>query len=125
MEVQLQNANSMKTVISLIKYIPIVINLYIILIMSDILTSELYPFFGQSFLFNGFLLVCSFAFRFCLWHRILIFSMSLCLFLEFLQNCGMLINNFEHICITFTVVAMFASTLLIYLYGCYVKKKID
>ena len=67
---------------------PIVIHIVIILnFMSYFIgidfTNIVYPIFGHSVSFDLLLLVLSFVFRYCLWHRLLIYSLLFNIVVEF------------------------------------------
>jgi len=102
------------------------INLYIILVMVlcifDIKSPAIYLFIGQSFYYNRILWILSKKFNFCLWHRILIFNMSIALVMEVVYNLGVKINYYLYICILFTFVSLVLSSILYYKNGCFIKK---
>lgn len=83
---------------------------------------SLYMIFGQSYLFNLLLLISSFVFSFCLWHRILIFSMTTVLVLENLQFIGLKIDYYSYTCILIVVFSTVLSSILYYKNGCYREK---
>jgi len=76
----------MNTVIKLfVKYIPVVINVWILLLLLGVMNDKLYPLFGQSLIFNILLYLLSIKYKFCLWHKALIISMTTCLMIEFIE----------------------------------------
>jgi len=94
--------------------------MYIVFIMIGWilgLNISLYTIFGQSYLFNFLLLVSSFVFGFCLWHRILIYSMTFILFLETLQGLKIELNYYAYICVAITIISLILSTILFYING--------
>jgi len=117
-----------KTLINCLKFYPIIINLYIIIVMSlymfEIKLSA-YEVFGQSFMFNFLLLIGSFVFSFCAWHRILIYSMTLILLLETMYSIGLRIANYSYLCILIVLFSIILSSILYYKNGCYKKKEIS
>lgn len=117
----------MKLLIKLVKYYPIIVNLAIIFMMIEwYFTKEnilLYPYIGQSFYFNSFLLILSYHLKFCTWHRILIYSMSFVLLLETISQYGVNINYYLYICTIVSITALVLSTILYVYNGCYRKKQ--
>lgn len=113
----------MKAVISLVKYIPIVQNIWILFVLFGLISDRLYPFFGQSILLNLLLYGLSVSLKFCYWHRILIISQSIIVFLEFLQNSGVIINDISIISISIILIGIINSTLIYYRYGLFIKNK--
>ena len=114
------------TLIKCIKFYPIIINLYILLIMCMSILGirvSLYELFGQSYMLNFLLLISSIVFSFCYWHRILIFSMTLILFLENLYNLGIRVSYYPYLCILIVLLSIILSSILYYKNGCYCEKK--
>lgn len=118
--------------IKLIKYYPFILNLYILITMSLYiigisyqLSNYVYTFIGQSFITNILLLHFSYKFKFCFWHRLLIYNMSFCLFLETLINYGILINNYIYIVVILTIITIFIALILLKRHGTFNKKKIN
>jgi len=103
------------------KYYPIIMNMAILFVMVgyvfEIKQPIIYPFIGQSVYFNILILFLSYKYKFCSWHRILIFSQSVVLIMELLNNYGLKINYYAYICIILIVSALFLSTLLFYFHG--------
>ncbi len=119
-------------IIKLIKYYPIVLNAYILIIMSLYtigfnfnICKYLYTFIGQSFIYNAILLYFSFKFKFCVWHRLLIYNMSFCLLLETIFNFGICINNYSYIVIISTIISIFIAILIFRRNVTYSQKKSD
>jgi len=86
---------------------------------------SLYMVFGQTYMLNFLLLVSSLLFNFCYWHRILIYSMTLVLFLETLQRLGIIISEYAYVSAILTIFAIILSSILYYKNGCYKKKEIS
>jgi len=105
-----------RALICLVKYYPIIMNLYIVFIMLGsnfgIENPKLYPLIGQSFYINLILFILSRNLRFCYWHRLLIISMSLVLLLETLYNFGIHINYYIYICLIISVLSLILSTII-------------
>ena len=106
-------------VVRLIKYYPIILNLYILLLsalqllgVSVSFDGMIYTFIGQSFILNILILILSKKFRFCLWHRLLIYNMSFCLLLETLYNFGIEVKNSTYIVVISTIITIFVSILI-------------
>ena len=119
-------------IVRLIKYYPILINLYLLIGMSLYVSgfyvpfgNYIYTFFGQSFYINVLVLSLSFKFRFCIWHRLLIYNMSLCLLLETLYNYGLSINNYAYIVIITTIITIFIAILIFRKHGTFNAKDAD
>jgi hypothetical protein len=116
----------MALLVKLVKYYPIVMNLFIIFIMigyyNGIKQPILYPFIGQSFYTNTLILILSHKLHFCLWNRILIYSMSFVLFLETIYNYGVNVNYYLYICTIISISALITATLLYYKNGCYTNR---
>jgi len=118
----------MKSLIKLIKYYPIVVNINFVFSAIGVLLFKfdyslyVYTYFGQSFYLNTILLILSFSLRFCAWHRILIYSMSMCLFLETLNNYGIQINYYLYLTLLINIIGLLISALIYTRHGCYTKK---
>lgn len=117
-------------IIKLIKYYPIVLNAYILVIMSlytigfDFnICKYLYTFIGQSFIYNAMLLYFSFKFKFCVWHRLLIYNMTFCLLLETITNLGFKLNNYAYIVVISTILTIFVSIIIFLKHGTFNKEK--
>ena len=115
-----------RIMIDCLKFYPIIINTYIIIVMFLYLIGikiSLYDIFGQSYMFNLLLLTSSYVFSFCLWHRILIYSMTSVLILETATNFGLKIGNYPYLCILIVLLSIILSSILYYKNGCYCEKK--
>lgn len=117
-------------VIKLIKYYPIIVNLYILVTMGLYIFNIYYPFgfycytfLGQSFYLNVLILLLSIKFRFCIWHRLLIYNMSFCLLLETIHNYGINISNHIYIVVLSTIITIFMAIILFIKHGTFNKKK--
>lgn len=116
-------------ILRLIKYYPILINLYLLIGMSLYVSGidvsfgrYIYTFFGQSFYINIIVFLLSAKFRLCIWHRLLIYNMSFCLLLETLYNYGLSINNYAYIVIVTTIITIFIAILIFKKYGTFNEK---
>lgn len=83
----------------------------------------LYTFLGQSFYLNLLVLLLSFKFRFCVWHRLLIYNMSFCLSLETIHNYGVNVSNHMYIVVSVTVITIFMAIIIYIKHGTFNKKK--
>ena len=117
-------------IIKLIKYYPILLNAYILMTMSFYLIGYnlciekyFYTFIGQSFIYNAILLYFSFKFKFCVWHRLLIYNMTFCLLLETITNLGFKLNNYAYIVVISTILTIFVSILIFLKHGTFNKEK--
>lgn len=123
---QSQNRNNM--LVKLIKYYPIIMNFSILFIMIGWIFNfkaiQIYTFIGQSFYLNLIVLILSYKFRFCLWHRILIYSMSFVLLLETLSLYGIYLNYYLYICSCILVFSLLTAAILYYKYGCFNKRTV-
>jgi len=107
-----------KLLIKLIKYYPVVMNVYISFMMVGYINNLIikdfaYTFIGQSFYINIILFILSLNLRFCLWHRILIVSMSLVLSIETFYNFGYELNYYLYICAAISIIALITFVILI------------
>ena len=114
----------MRPMLKLIKYYPILVNLYVLLGMliyvSGIrinVSTYLYTYIGQSFYVDAVFILLSVVFRFCIWHRILIANMMLCLAIETLTNYNIYIKNDVYIMIISTIITIFISVLIFRKHG--------
>ena len=117
-------------IIKLIKYYPILLNAYILMTMSFYLIGYnlciekyFYTFIGQSFIYNAMLLYFSFKFKFCVWHRLLIYNMTFCLLLETITNFGIKLNNYAYIVVISTILTIFVSIIIFHKHGTFNKEK--
>ena len=114
--------------VKIIKYYPVILNLYILIIsalqllgINVYIDEYIYTFIGQSFILNLLIAILSKKFRFCLWHRLLIYNMSFCLLLETLYNYGIEINNSTCIIAISTIITIFISIFIFSKNGTYEK----
>ena len=119
-------------ILKLIKYYPILLNAYILVIMSFYIigyhiniSCYLSTLIGQSFIYNAMLLYFSFKFKFCVWHRLLIYNMTFCLLLETLTNFGIKLNNYAYIVVISTILTIFVSIIIFKRHGTFNKEKVD
>ena len=119
-------------IIKLIKYYPILLNAYILITMSFYLIGYkfcieqyFYTLIGQSFIYNAMLIFFSFKFKFCVWHRLLIYNMTFCLLLETLTNFGFKLNNYAYIVVISTILTIFVSIIIFKRHGTFNKEKSD
>ena len=120
----------MKIAIKIIKYYPIIVNIYILLGMLTYVSGMpingnqyVYTFIGQSFITNILLILLSHKLSFCVWHRLLIYNMSFCLLLETIFNFGICINNYSYIVIISTILTIFVSIIIFRRHGTFNKKE--
>ena len=114
----------MRPLLQLIKYYPILVNLYVLLGMliyvSGIrinVSTYLYTYIGHSFYVDAVFILLSIIFRFCVWHRILIANMMLCLAIETLTNYNIYIKNDVYIMIISTIITIFIALLIFRKHG--------
>ena len=114
----------MRALIKLVKYYPILVNIYILIIMLTYVSgirinvsTYLYTYIGHSFYVDIVLILLSIVFRFCVWHRILIANMMLCLAIETLTNHNIYIKNDVYIMIISTIITIFMSLLIFRKHG--------
>ena len=114
----------MRALIKLVKYYPILVNLYVLLCMliyvSGIrinVSAYSYTYIGHSFYVDIVLILLSIVFRFCIWHRLLIGNMILCLAIETLTNHNVYIKNDMYIMIISTIITIFMSLLIFRKHG--------
>ncbi len=120
----------MRTFIKLVKYYPILVNIYILIIMLTYVSgirinvsTYLYTYIGQSFYVDILVLLLSFKLKFCIWHRILIANMMLCLAIETLTNYNIYIKNDVYIMIISTIITIFIALLIFRKNGTFSTKK--
>lgn len=114
----------MRALIKLVKYYPILVNIYILIIMLTYVSgirinvsAYLYTYIGHSFYVDAVFIILSIVFRFCVWHRILIANMMLCLAIETLTNHNIYIKNDVYIMIISTIITIFMSLLIFRKHG--------
>lgn len=83
-----------KYIVCFVKYIPVIINVWILFILLGVISDKMYPIFGQSILFNALLYLLSIKYKLCFWHKSLIFSMTFCLIFEFFEINGIFLFEF-------------------------------
>lgn len=81
--------NIHSALINYVKYFPVFMQFVILLNLFEYyygfnFTSYAYTFLGSSVLWCLLLLLLSFAFKFCIWHRLLIYNIIFNLLMEFL-----------------------------------------
>lgn len=113
----------MKLAIKFVKYTPIVINLWLVLLLTKAMATDTNFYFGGSYWYIFGLVIFSYAFKFCTWHRILIFSMFSHLTLELMQSRGIVFNEMAKTSLIIITVSLITSTILYYIYGCHAKEK--
>lgn len=114
----------MRPLIKLVKYYPILVNIYILIIMLTYVSgirinvsTYLYTYIGHSFYVDAVFIILSIVFRFCVWHRILISNMMLCLAIETLTNYNIYIKNDVYIMIISTIITIFIALLIFRKHG--------
>ena len=114
----------MRPLLQLIKYYPILVNLYVLLGMliyvSGIrinVSDYLYTYIGHSFYVDIVVLLLSLKLKFCVWHRILIANMMICLAIETLTNYNVYIKNDVYIMIISTIITIFIALLIFRKHG--------
>lgn len=117
-------------IVKLIKFYPVVLNVLILFMMFtyilDIdlnINNYIYTLIGQSFIYNAMLLYFSFKFKFCVWHRLLIYNMTFCLLLETITNFGIKLNNYAYIVVISTILTIFVSIITFKRHGTFNKEK--
>lgn len=111
-----------KPIVILVKFYPIIANLWIFLAMVGTIfgidiSIYTYTFLGQSFITNAMILILSYLLNFCGWHRMLIYSMSACLFLETLNNYGIQNNYYIYHILIISLLGLILSTVIFYKRG--------
>ena len=114
----------MRPMLKLIKYYPILVNIYILIIMLTYVSgihinvsAYLYTYIGHSFYVDAVFILLSIVFKFCVWHRILIANMMLCLAIETLTNYNIYIKNDVYIMIISTIITIFISLFIFRKHG--------
>ena len=80
-------------------------------------SSYSYTYIGHSFYVDAVFILLSIVFRFCVWHRILIANMMLCLAIETLTNHNVYIKNDMYIMIISTIITIFIAVLIFRKHG--------
>ena len=124
----------MRLAILSVKYLPAIMTLLLIvqclLSLADVEYSNLIStIYGHSILYNLLLLSLSYAFRFCLWHRILIVNL---IFINIIEWIDVNIYEFEALDYVLSILLLslltsLVSTILYFKYGCFSRniKKAD
>ena len=114
----------MRPLLQLIKYYPILVNLYVLLGMliyvSGVrinVSTYLYTYIGHSFYVDILVMLLSLKLKFCVWHRILIANMMLCLAIETLTNYNVYIKNDVYIMIISTIITIFIALFIFRKHG--------
>ena len=107
----------MRTLIKLIKYYQILVNLYVLLGMLIYVSGVRINVSTYSDTYIGHSFYVDMVFRFCLWHRILVANMMLCLAIEALTNYNIYIKNDVYIMIISTIITIFISLLIFRKHG--------
>lgn len=101
-----------KWLLNIIKYYPVAMNIYISIVMGlyilDIdvnISKYVFTFIGQSFITDLSLFILSIKFKMCIWHRILIINMGICLALETLYNYKLIAVDYPYAVIVLTILA--------------------
>jgi len=80
----------MKKVLFLIKLLPIIMNIYIVMIIGSVLfyplSNNIYLIFGHSIITDSILLYLSYHFKLCKWHKILCINLIIMLIGEYITN---------------------------------------
>jgi len=111
--------------IEIIKVVPIIITMWLLvvttLLLNHVKHADLeYSILGHSLIYNVSWLCLSIKYRFCIWHRVLIYNLILINILEWINNRFQVFTNKEVI-YTMTVllcVTIFISLILKFKYGC-------
>ena len=120
----------MRALIKLVKYYPILVNIYILIIMLTYVSgvrinvsTYLYTYIGHSFYVDAVFILLSIVFKFCVWHRLLIVNMMLCLAIETLTNYNIYIKNYVYIMIISTIITIFIALITFRKHGTFSTKK--
>lgn len=112
------DANYLSMVINTVKLLPIITHIFILVnILESLLipglTNYIYPYIGYSIAYVFLLWLLSHMFRFCSWHRLLIYNMSIHVLVEWLAvnfNISIIVNNFVNISLfIFSVFSLIAT----------------
>ena len=120
----------MRALIKLVKYYPILVNIYILIIMLTYVSGVRinvsdysYTYIGHSFYVDAVFILLSIVFKFCVWHRLLIANMMLCLVIETLTNHNIYIKNDVYIMIISTIITIFIALITFRKHGTFSTKK--
>lgn len=112
------DTNYLVMVINTVKLLLIITHIFILInilepIISPGLTNYIYPYIGYSIAYVFLLWLLSHMFRFCSWHRLLIYNMSIHIFMEWLAvnfDINIIVNNFANISLfIFSVFSLIAT----------------
>ena len=116
----------LSALINYIKFLPIIIHVIMIMNILELafkglnITNFFYPILGHSVAYNILLLLLSIVFRFCYWHRALIYSMLINISIEWLCvnfHIDILINNIVVILSLITTIYTLISAVSFYKTG--------
>lgn len=121
------------TCVTFVKYYPVIMQVIVLASIFDefypfSITNWLYPIIGHSLSWDLFLLVFSRMFRFCIWHRLLIYSMMFNVSVEWIMvNIDVPIehNMIVHFVLAITLLIIFASVVLRFKTGCFENEQRD
>lgn len=109
-----------------IKFTPIVISLWLVIVgvlfLCHVKNSDLeYSLLGHSMILNLTILLGSLFFRFCLWHRILIFNLLLVNLLEWTNNRWWHFSGTSSVRLVLLLLTtgILISTILYFKHGCF------
>lgn len=116
----------MKLLIYFVKIYPIVISIFIAIGLSLSLcgvdtSNYTYPIVGHSLFSDFVILLLSYKFRFCKWHRALIFNMMFLICLEWMEVNFLVIDDvilYVRVLLLSTVCSLIFSAILYYKHGC-------
>jgi hypothetical protein len=107
----------MREVLNWIKMLPIIINMYILVLIGTFYLFSLkedrlftYCLFGHSLIFDVFLLYCGYKASLCLWHKLLSINLIIIMFMEWscdIFNIGTLSIIIFNIATVNTILALF------------------
>lgn len=119
--------------LNFVRYYPILMQVIMLCSIFDeyystSITNYLYPVLGHSLAWDVFLLAFLKMFRFCSWHRVLIWSMILNITIEWITvniQIPVEANIVTHIALVITIVAILVSMFLRFKTGCFEPKEED
>ena len=74
------------SILILIRYLPVVVSVWILFILVGNCGDSLFPLLGQSLIYNLLLFLLSIKYKFCFWHRAIILLNSFAVFLELIET---------------------------------------
>lgn len=121
------------TCVSFVKYYPVLMQVIILANIFDEfypfgITNWLYPILGHSLAWALFILVFSRMFRFCIWHRLLIYSMMFNISVEWITvnlNIPLEYDTVIYSVTSISLLAIFASIILRFKTGCFENEQGD